>query len=234
MVNELREMQDEVISIKRSITSSFHKCTLVRKDLTQFNAFIQKIGNDRELCFLACKKCEQNIQQALTVLGKSNNVLIIQEQSKTIPEQSKHNVRISSDIKETCGITNICVLPTGQVLVADWWNNNVKLLNQQYQVVSHCGVAAHAEDMCLITPSKVAVTVNDDDNNIHEVQFVTVNNSMLVTGRKLRFQHRCISTAHHEGDLFVTSGTALFKYTLGGKQVSKLYVDDSKEDSGKK
>ncbi|XP_052258539.1 uncharacterized protein LOC127863181 isoform X1 [Dreissena polymorpha] len=214
-VKELNEMRDEVISIKGSITSSIHKCTSLHNDLSHFHEFVQKIGDNKELCLIASIKCKHIIQQALTLLGKSGKVFNVQS-------ITKHNVRIPSD-KDVCYINGICVLPDGQVLVVDWNNQNVKLLNQQYQVVSHWDVNARPVDICLITPSEVAVAVNDHDSKIHEVQFITVNQGKLVSGRKFQLQHECTCITHHQGDLFVTSGQELYKYSLNGKLIYRLY-----------
>ncbi|KAH3703902.1 uncharacterized protein LOC127860877 isoform X1 [Dreissena polymorpha] len=214
---ELNEMKAEVISIKGSVTSSIHKCTSLHNDLSQFHEIVQKIGDHKQLCLIASIKCKHIIQQALTLLGKSDKVFNVQS-------NAKHNVRIPSDSYE-CSIIGMCVLTDGQVLVADRGNNRVKLLNQQYQVVSHCGVAKYVEGMCQITPSEVAVDVNDNASNTHNLQFITVTQSQLTLGRKLELQHKCKGIACHQGDLFICSGTALFKYTLYGKQLCRLYED---------
>ncbi|KAH3835581.1 hypothetical protein DPMN_108935 [Dreissena polymorpha] len=146
---ELNEMKDEVIRIKGSVTSSIHKCTTLHNDLSQFHESFQKIGDNKELCLIASIKCKHIIQQALTQLGKSGKAFNVQR-------KSVHNVRIPSD-SYSCYITGICALPDGQVLVADYNNKRVKLLNQQYQVVSHWDVTAKPWDICQITPSEVAV-----------------------------------------------------------------------------
>ncbi|KAH3879536.1 hypothetical protein DPMN_003439 [Dreissena polymorpha] len=221
-VKELDEMKAEVISIEGSVTSSIHKCTSLHNVLSQFHEIVQKIGDHKELCLIASIKCKHIIQQALTLLGKSGKAFNVQS-------NNKHNVRIPSDSDE-CWITGICVLTDGQVLVADRGNKRFKLLNQQYQVVSHCGVAEYVRDMCQITPSEVAVAV-DDDNYTHNVQFITVTQSQLTLGRKLELQHGCKGIDHHEGELFICSGTALFKYTLSGKQVCRLYEDESAHET---
>ncbi|KAH3737435.1 hypothetical protein DPMN_044028 [Dreissena polymorpha] len=210
---ELNEMKDEVISIKGSVTSSIYKCTVLHNDLSQFHEIVEKIGDNKELCLIASIKCKHIIQQERTLLGKSGKAFNIQR-------QSVHNVRIPSD-SDLCDITGMCALPDGRVLVADFYNNKVKLLNQQYQVVSHCGVTAMPWDICQITPSEVAVAFNN------EVQFITVSQSQLAKGRKLELPHSCYSIAHHQGILFIASGTALFMYTLNGKQVCRLYEDES-------
>ena len=84
-------------------------------------------------------------------------------------------------------------------------------------------------DMCQITPSEVAVAVDDDKT---QVQFVSVNGGKLVKGRKLQFKHRCIGIAHYMQDLYLTSGTALYKYSMKGDLLNKLYEDTSSGTTG--
>ncbi|XP_052240028.1 uncharacterized protein LOC127850769 [Dreissena polymorpha] len=122
------------------------------------------------------------------------------------------------DVKgEYCSIRDILVLPDGQVLLADKGNETVKLLNQQFKLVRSCKVSGEPWGMCQITPSEVGVTVGS------EVQFIKINNSNLETDRKLKLQHKCFSISHHQGALFVTSGTALYKYSKSGKLFNKLH-----------
>ncbi|XP_052214318.1 uncharacterized protein LOC127832970 [Dreissena polymorpha] len=118
-------------------------------------------------------------------------------------------------ISDDCVIRDFCVLPSGQVLVADM--NQVKLLNQHYKLVSHCSLSNAPLSICQITPSEVGVTGGK------EVQFIKVNKSQLVIDRKLRLEHSCYGIAHHQGDLFVT----VHKYTMSGELVSKLHQSKS-------
>ncbi|KAH3829826.1 hypothetical protein DPMN_103055 [Dreissena polymorpha] len=212
--------------------------------------------NKQELSFIATRKCEEIIKQSKTFLkstlqdkfyisfqpnseivqylttllglGKIERMMVQDNSNKviTVKGKSEHNVKVSSDLEE-CSITAILVLPAKQIFVADNRNKKVKLLDQQYQVVSHCSVTGNPHALCDITPSEVAVTVNEDDKNIHEVQFITVNNRQLVIGRKLQLQHECVGIAFHQGDMYITAYTALYKYSLNGKLVSKMYEDTS-------
>ncbi|KAH3800132.1 hypothetical protein DPMN_153759 [Dreissena polymorpha] len=214
----LKEITNEVTFVKDSIARSITKCTRLQNDLSQLHDSIQKIGDNKELCFIACMKCEQKLQQALTDLGKAGNVF-------TVKGKSAHTVKISND-SHLCTITACCALQDGRVLVLDESNKKVKLVDQQYQVVSQCDVTAYPLDMCLTTSNEVAVAV-DNIIDTHEIQFIEVNQHQLQTGRKLQFQHKCICVAHNQGDLFICSYTALYKYSLGGKLVSRLFVDPS-------
>ncbi|KAH3692985.1 hypothetical protein DPMN_193322 [Dreissena polymorpha] len=219
---ELKLKQATLISVRES-------CTRLHNELFHLDVAIHKVLGNMELSFITSIKCQKTIEQSKTYLKENfynfcNHVF-------TVNGTSEYNVRLPSD-SVTCFIEAICVLPDGQVLVADYNNSKVKLLNHQYQMVHHCGVAANIEDMCLITPSEVAVAMNDGSNK-HEVQFITVTHSQLVLGRKFRLQHDCKGIAHHQGDLFITSGSTLYKFSLSGKLVCILYEDKSDRLTGK-
>ncbi|KAH3718411.1 hypothetical protein DPMN_061215 [Dreissena polymorpha] len=130
-------------------------------------------------------------------------------------------------------VTALCVLSHDQILVAYQYNNNIKLLNHQYQVVSRYNLTAHPHDICQITPSEVALAVNDDTT--HEVQFVSMHDLRMVMGTKLKFEHSGFGIARYRKDLYITSGTsgtALDKYTISGTRLSKLYEDTTAGATG--
>ncbi|XP_052249986.1 uncharacterized protein LOC127857570 [Dreissena polymorpha] len=52
---------------------------------------------------------------------------------------------------------------------------------------------------------------------------MSVSNGQLVNGSKLELPHAAVGIAHHQGALYITSGTALYQYTLTGKLVKMLY-----------
>ncbi|KAH3702470.1 uncharacterized protein LOC127861184 [Dreissena polymorpha] len=251
--NTLQEMKDTLTKLQASLKSDVDKCSTLGNELKQLRDAIQDISDKskQELSFIASIKCKDKIQQfekyrkdnfaqlkssitfqpnseIMQYLSKLSGLGKIQHNAQTLTAVGNADQIISIDRKSeydvcekkgdpTCNINDICVLPSGQVLVIDYSNNKVKLLNKQYQVVSHCSVSDRNVAICLITPSEVGVTVGD------EVQFIKVNNSRLVKDRKLKFRHYCYGIASHQGDLFVTSGTELYNYSLDGKLVSKLH-----------
>ncbi|XP_052232355.1 uncharacterized protein LOC127845466 isoform X2 [Dreissena polymorpha] len=220
----IKEKKEELNLKQAPLKVVRNSCIRLHYELFHLHVAIPKVLGKPELSFIASKRCLEKIQQSDIFIKEyfSNNVF-------TVNEKSVQNVKIPSD-SDICSISAICALRDGQVLIADRVNKRVKLLNEQYQVVSHCGVIADIWDMCPITPSEVAVAV-DDLGNTHEVQLITVIQSELVSGRKLQLQHRCRGIAHHQGDLFIASGTALFKYTVNGQLVGTLYEDQSTDDT---
>ncbi|KAH3692920.1 hypothetical protein DPMN_193256 [Dreissena polymorpha] len=214
----IKENKEELTLKQAPLLSVINTCIRHHIELLRVYEALRKVKDRTELSLITRYKCQDKIQQSEIYMNEN-----FSDEVFTIQGKSTHNVRMSSDSK-TCWITAMLVLPDGQFLVADWGNHKVKLLNQQYQVVSHCGVSA--QSICQITPSEVAVTV-DDWINTHEVQFITFNQSQLVTGRHFQLQHDCYGIAHHQGDLFICSGNAMFKYSLSGELICKLYEDAS-------
>ncbi|KAH3704214.1 hypothetical protein DPMN_079270 [Dreissena polymorpha] len=170
--------------------------------------------------------------------GLGMTLTVMQNPDKVIrmDRKSKYDVCTEGELK--CSIRDICVLSSGQVLVTDTSNSKVKLLSQTYQVVSHCSVSdSHLNwpmGICQITPSEFGIAVgprgtHGDGFPPSKILFIKVNNSQLVKDRILTFQHYCTSIVYKKGDLFVTSGTALFKYKLSDTctLVSKLHEDKS-------
>ncbi|KAH3889916.1 hypothetical protein DPMN_013983 [Dreissena polymorpha] len=88
----------------------------------------------------------------------------------------------------------------------------IKLLGGQYEVLSQCIVSGNPEDICQMTHTEVAITVNGAAT--HWVQFITVSNGQLLKGRTIQLPHHCAGIVQNQGDMFITSTTALYKYTL--------------------
>ncbi|KAH3693426.1 hypothetical protein DPMN_080858 [Dreissena polymorpha] len=199
-----------------------NSCIRLHYELFHLHVAIPKVLGKPELSFIARKKCLENIQKSDIFLKENfpNHVF-------TVNGKSVHNVKMPSD-SYTCWITAVCALPNGQVLVGDYKNKRVKLLNQQYRVVSHLDFRDGSGVMCLITPTEVAVAMSK-----YEVQFITVSQSQLTKSRKLKLQHECTGIAHNHGDLYICSPTALYKFTLSGELVCTLHEDTSAYVTGK-
>ncbi|XP_052234919.1 uncharacterized protein LOC127847208 [Dreissena polymorpha] len=176
-------------------------------------------------------KANIDIDQYLTKqpsLGKILTLKMNPNQVLTVKRKSEYNVKISSDTSPTCSIKGICSLPSGHVIVADFRNKKLKLLDQSYNVSGHSDVADTPRDICPITSSEVAVTLGNTG-----VQFMSVSNGQLVKGRKLQLPHLANGITHHKGALYITSGQALYHYKLTGALVKMLYEDKSDIATGK-
>ncbi|XP_052241278.1 uncharacterized protein LOC127851509 isoform X2 [Dreissena polymorpha] len=159
-----------------------------------------------------------NFKREVKQLKKSTNELI------KCSNKVLYNVRVPSDSRK-CDIRSICELPKREILILDYANSRVKLLNKQYKVVSHADLPESPYDMCSISPSEVAITITDGQKGT--VKFLSVNNGQIVTGRTFSFEHKCHGIAHAEGHLYIASCTELYQYTMDCTLVKKIYEDSS-------
>ncbi|KAH3750135.1 hypothetical protein DPMN_184652 [Dreissena polymorpha] len=142
-----------------------------------------------------------------------------------VKKKSEYNVKIARDTRQHCYISGICILPSGETIVADYTNKRVKMLDKHYNVSSDLEVESNPQDICQLSPCRVAVTFKRLTFNT--VQFIKVSNGKLVIGNKfgeeydypskLQLQHAALGITYHQGDLYITSGTALYHYTLTGR-----------------
>ncbi|KAH3791875.1 hypothetical protein DPMN_145366 [Dreissena polymorpha] len=206
--------------------------------------------NNKEMEFVASMKCQDKIHESESYLNENSvqvqstiifmaNINIEQylfQQASlgrivdsmamnpdtvlTVKRKSQSNIKIPKDSSDNCNIRGICSLPSGQVIVADSNNTRVKMFDKYYNLSSLCDVSGFPWDICLISSSEVAVTLDSDG-----VQFMSVSNGQLANGRKLQLPHNAVGIAHHHGALYITSNSALYHYTLNGTLVKKLYED---------
>ncbi|KAH3776091.1 hypothetical protein DPMN_177504 [Dreissena polymorpha] len=253
--NTIKELDDKMTTLKASLKTDLDNCSKLKNELKHLSDAIHDIVDKgkAELSFIASMKCLEKIRQSETYLkenavqakrlvtfqadihieqfvstlsGLGRIVLSYPDQVFTVQGKSEYHVGIPSD-SSFCRIIAICVFSSDQILLADDYNNCVKLLDQQYKVVAHWDLNAEPSDFCQITPSEVAVAVNAEET--HEVQFVSVNGGHLVMGRNLQFQHECVGIAHYQKDLYLTSDNALYRYSMRGDFIKKLYEDTEDE-----
>ncbi|KAH3792534.1 hypothetical protein DPMN_146031 [Dreissena polymorpha] len=173
-------------------------------------------NTDLETCLAAC-----------TDLGKITNRVGVVSHKQVDPNEvirikkkSTFHVRSNTD-KEICTITGICEMANGNLVISDFNNRCVKLLDQAYNVIGQEELPTYPRSICSISPDEIAVTMRD------EIHFLRVDTEKIITIKHIQLNHSCYGIATHKGDMFVTSGTALLQYTTDGRLVKKLYEDTS-------
>jgi hypothetical protein len=250
--SSVREIHVRMRSLYRSFKTDINGCIAMRSELKQRYEASRKIRNKTELSFIARKKCLYTINRCETYIRDTFNH---DEYSITFKRASDMKIFMSklsctagvievdsvvevivhrSNYSNMCCITGICSLSDGQTVLVDNKNKNLKLLDQKYEVVAHRSVVSGRPiDVCQVTPSAIVVTVNDDTSRTHQVQFLSVSKGRLQPRMKLQFQHDCVGIYHLQEELYITSYTALYKYTLGGHLIHKLHEDKSGDNTGK-
>jgi hypothetical protein len=141
----------------------------------------------------------------------------------SVESKTECGVHVARDTS-MCWITGNCFINDVDIVIVDYTNKRVKLLEHSYKVVGHCDVAGDPWCVCKVSPYEVAVTVNADDDT-HMLQFIFIANGQLELGRTMQMHHDCLGIVIHRGALYVTSATGLYKYSLSGGLISKLYEE---------
>ncbi|XP_052222185.1 uncharacterized protein LOC127838440 isoform X2 [Dreissena polymorpha] len=146
-----------------------------------------------------------------------------------IQDMSQYNVQTDN---MNCNITDMCEAPDGEFVILDYTNCCVKLLDQAYRVVDQLKLPTPPWSMCNINLFEVAVTVSEyDADALNGIRVLLVDNREIIQIKALKMDHVCRGIAYHNTDLFVTSGTALYQYTIDGRFVEKLYEDSSGDNT---
>ncbi|XP_052778655.1 uncharacterized protein LOC128216106 [Mya arenaria] len=144
----------------------------------------------------------------------------------SVAEYKEYNVKMRDD-EHQCDINGVCEMPSGEFVIADKGNCKVKIMDKEYRVLDYCDVPRKPWDVCHINGNVVAVCVDGYNAYTGALYFINATEGKLVTTRKLSFNHRCYAAAHHGGQLYISSGNALYVYTMSGQEGKKLYKDKS-------
>ncbi|KAH3873523.1 uncharacterized protein LOC127869030 [Dreissena polymorpha] len=218
----LKEMEAQ-----REMILTFYPDRSIQKTLSTLSDLGDIIGEVRE-SQTASKVTPDEVtkkrkpQSCNTVTSRHINALSNMNTSAGQPGQvrllkTKYRVRVKSETN-TCRISGICETGAGDLLITDWWNKNVKLLDQDYKVVARYDLPDTPLSMCSIDSNQVAVAVGNSG-----VLLMRVTNGCLRHKRTLNIEHSCTGIAHHHGNLYITSRDALYLYTVDGRLVSKMY-----------
>ncbi|KAH3848948.1 uncharacterized protein LOC127874096 [Dreissena polymorpha] len=146
------------------------------------------------------------------------SVMCDPKQVITVKSSKKYYVKMKND-SCVCCISGICETAAGELIITDLMHNKVKLLDQTYKVVDHYDLPSQPIAMRSIDSSLVAITGYFSS----AVHFIRVTNGQLIKDRILELKHHCMGIAHHQGNLYITDGKALYHYTVDGRLVSKMY-----------
>lgn len=136
----------------------------------------------------------------------------------------------SGSKKEESTFNSLLALSNGSLLVSDWKNRQLNLLDIKYKVKCTCVTPGMPYSMCCVNPNLVAVTIRDEKL----VQFVTVEASEMQLERKFKVDEYCRGIAHSNGLVYITCGGPgeiqgqIRAYTLQGA-LARVYETDNQE-----
>jgi len=139
-------------------------------------------------------------------------------------------IKDDSDSRE-CDIRGVCLLGSGQLVIVDYNNRKVKLLNAEMQLTSTSTFKNHPHDVCMIANDTIAVTVAEWDNP-GEIHLFKVTGDSFQALKVLPLDHYCNGISSINGQLIVRSNTALLLYSTEGELIKQLFVEENATEYG--
>lgn len=113
--------------------------------------------------------------------------------------QEKYCVKQPGD--KDCDVFGCHFLTNGEVLIADWDNKKVKLLDKEFKVVGSVTTEGCPNDICSVTPNMAAVTLPIEKC----IQFIDLKPE-IVLKRRINTNETCRGLACNGDQLFVVCG----------------------------
>ncbi|XP_060573341.1 uncharacterized protein LOC132731221 [Ruditapes philippinarum] len=210
--------------ICEDITKSLKKSSDKIKQLNTTKQ-AEKLFIDLKLAEKTIKDMEEKLQTCHHLISKSTT--FNQMMSRHFSCQGEICVMASKD-KITCYITGMTLLTPDLLIITDYFNNAVKMVDTSSQSVSdQLQLDAGPQDITRFTSSELAVILPD----IQTIQFISISSNKLIKKHTIKVGGECRSISCYQGKLVVSlrspaklqildmNGTILT--TIDGKNIFK-------------
>ncbi|XP_053392244.1 uncharacterized protein LOC128554936 [Mercenaria mercenaria] len=143
----------------------------------------------------------------------------------SIKDKHKRKTRVKGD-RYVCDIQGCCLLPSGEILLADNTNKRLKKLDSRYKVISVLNMAVPSSDVCYIGDNVAVVAA------FYQLKFVDIRGGMTFT-RSVDTDDRCYGLAYGNNQLYVIDGKSVYIYSKDGIRQRILYTHQSNLRSNK-
>ncbi|KAL4224633.1 hypothetical protein ACF0H5_015331 [Mactra antiquata] len=125
-----------------------------------------------------------------------------------IKNQIKINMKQLNDMK-TCSIFSSCITDTGDIVLDDWANKTLKLVDSKsYNIKSSLFLDAEPWSVCRVNNEEIAVCLNN-----RTIQFVSTCDKLVVT-RSLSVKHRCRCITFSRDRMYICDERSLYIYNM--------------------
>ncbi|XP_069121859.1 LOW QUALITY PROTEIN: probable E3 ubiquitin-protein ligase MID2 [Argopecten irradians] len=127
-----------------------------------------------------------------------------------LKEVRKVNIKMESD-RSDCAACGVVITSDGLVVVGDYSNRKLKLINTDGDVVYELKVIGRPSDLCLVDNTTVAAAIG---NSIH---VVTVTPDKLTLSNVINIGKQCHGITYRNGEFIVSSGKEVYRVTKDGE-----------------
>lgn len=132
-----------------------------------------------------------------------------------IKSKSEYSTATTKD-KSVSWISGCCLLPSGEVILADFFNHRLKKLDNRYQMINSCDLPSAAIGMCYIGDNKVVVSLRK------ELQYADISGQMKLTN-SVNLPVYCKDLTYHNSSLYIVNENTVFVYTKAGRLIRELF-----------
>jgi hypothetical protein len=134
----------------------------------------------------------------------------------SVDEERKIKIRIKDD-RKLCYISGICILPSGEILLADDTNKKLKKLDKMYNVKCVCVLPDKPIDVCYVGDNVAVVPLR------WKLHFVDTKRSMKLI-RSIDTDHSCSGLACHGDQMYVRDCySSVYSYSKYGIKQQLIY-----------
>ncbi|XP_060554959.1 uncharacterized protein LOC132715883 [Ruditapes philippinarum] len=131
-------------------------------------------------------------------------------------EKREINIRIKDDRKH-CDLSGSCILPSGEILLSDFYNKTLKKLDNMYKVISVCDLPCIPYDVCYVGDNVAVVSL------LMKLQFVDTKRSMTLI-RCIDTDQLCRGLACHGDQMYVRDiNGSIYRYSTDGIKQQVIY-----------
>ncbi|XP_045195142.2 uncharacterized protein LOC123550816 [Mercenaria mercenaria] len=220
-LNILRKSNEDV---KQDISQNVDSESLCEDVFKTAEPFLTEPDIKHELVFI-------NNTKLLEILQSFHSFGFCEYQEKQdlyhIQSMETKTIRHEND-KEDCSIHSCCFIDPGDILLADYKNKNIKVLDGAvYKVKDVLSLNRYPLSVCRVSNTEAAVALAEtrhfgSDNCI---QFVSTERKLVPT-RSIRLEHCCTGISVIRNQLFVSNERKrLFVYNLQGELQTTVHLD---------
>ena len=181
----------------------------VSKRLAEYERLLRDINREAKSTRIKFRKNDA----ILDMLANITNIGTLEEQTTDssplernvftrlqVKSMTKTNIKTSID-RHTPAITGCVYMPDGNIILCDWVNLNVKLLDKSFTPQDSLRLQHYPWNISMINDTTIITTLPDQPGQ--KLQFVELTPS-LTLGRALQLDKQCYGAWVHGRDIYVT------------------------------
>lgn len=174
------------------------------KQIAHYELFLADVRRKNNVPIKFAFKIDSKVKDFI----KQTEVLGVTEIKKMPPRSAtliaQFYVKSQSDKYQVCDVTGSCVLADGRIVLADMYNENLKVVDPSFHMVTQTKLSTEPWDMCAVSNDQIVVTLPREK----KLQFFTIS-STIHPAKKIGSvssmkNSQYYGVAHHQDKLYVT------------------------------